>query len=122
MQEDGGAPGASLRASDGGPAMGLPHGVACDQPLAFSRPFQRATTLVSQPSHFPGGWLGARDQGSRHERRRRNIPRTMEPLHPSLIRDWHAHVYFEAATREAAWTLRESIETELGDRVQVGRF
>ena len=28
------------------------------------------------------------------------------------IKDWHAHVYFDAATRDAAWALRERIEKE----------
>jgi aromatic ring-cleaving dioxygenase len=36
------------------------------------------------------------------------------------IRDWHAHVYFDAATRDAAWTLREQIEKEF--EIQMGRF
>ena len=26
------------------------------------------------------------------------------------IKDWHAHVYFDAASRDAAWALRERIE------------
>jgi DOPA 4,5-dioxygenase len=38
------------------------------------------------------------------------------------IQSWHAHVYFDAATREAAWALRETIGTSLGHRVQLGRF
>jgi DOPA 4,5-dioxygenase len=46
----------------------------------------------------------------------------MKTLNPSLIHDWHAHVYFTASTREAASTLRGIIETELAGRVQVGRF
>jgi DOPA 4,5-dioxygenase len=41
---------------------------------------------------------------------------------PSTIVSWHAHVYFGAETRDAAWALREVITTELGQRVQVGRF
>jgi aromatic ring-cleaving dioxygenase len=41
---------------------------------------------------------------------------------PSSIADWHAHVYFDAATRDAAWALRELIGTELAGRVQIGRF
>ena len=46
----------------------------------------------------------------------------MKPLQPFLIHGWHAHVYFEASSREAAWTLRETIGIELADRVQMGRF
>ena len=36
------------------------------------------------------------------------------------IKDWHAHVYFDAATRDAAWALRERIEKTL--EIQMGRF
>src|SRR3954466_3048992 len=36
------------------------------------------------------------------------------------IRDWHAHVYFDAATRDAAWALRERIEKQFD--IQMGRF
>ncbi len=41
---------------------------------------------------------------------------------PASIESWHAHVYFDAATREAAWALRERIATELGAQVEIGRF
>lgn len=41
---------------------------------------------------------------------------------PASIHDWHAHVYFDAATRDAAWTLREIIEAALAGRMQMGRF
>lgn len=41
---------------------------------------------------------------------------------PSVIDSWHAHVYFDAATRAAAWTLRETIEIELAGRMTMGRF
>ncbi len=36
------------------------------------------------------------------------------------IEDYHAHVYFDAASREAAWALRELIEADLD--IQMGRF
>jgi DOPA 4,5-dioxygenase len=36
------------------------------------------------------------------------------------ITDWHAHVYFDAATRDPAWALRERIEKEF--EIQMGRF
>jgi len=37
------------------------------------------------------------------------------------IKDWHAHVYFDAATRDAAWALRERIEKSF-DGIAMGRF
>ncbi|MEJ8822276.1 DOPA 4,5-dioxygenase family protein [Variovorax humicola] len=46
----------------------------------------------------------------------------MNPLNPSTIESWHAHVYFDGSTRAAAWALRETIETELAGRMQMGRF
>jgi DOPA 4,5-dioxygenase len=46
----------------------------------------------------------------------------MDLLLPSVIDSWHAHVYFEASSREAAWALRESINVELAGRMQMGRF
>ncbi len=36
------------------------------------------------------------------------------------IKDWHAHVYFDAATRDAAWALRERIEKSF--EIDMGRF
>ncbi len=41
---------------------------------------------------------------------------------PAVIGSWHAHVYFGAETRAAAWALREVIAAQLGSRVQIGRF
>src|SRR4051795_13711974 len=46
----------------------------------------------------------------------------MDSLNPSFIDSWHAHVYFEASSRDAARALRETIERELGGRVELGRF
>jgi aromatic ring-cleaving dioxygenase len=46
----------------------------------------------------------------------------MNLLNPSAIESWHAHVYFDASTRDAAWALRETIEAELAGRMQMGRF
>lgn len=49
-------------------------------------------------------------------------------LHPmnspsqALIQDWHAHVYFDAASRQAAWELRQAIERDLAGRMVMGRF
>jgi aromatic ring-cleaving dioxygenase len=46
----------------------------------------------------------------------------MEYLRPSEIQSWHAHVYFDASSRDAAWSLRDSVERELGGRITMGRF
>jgi aromatic ring-cleaving dioxygenase len=40
----------------------------------------------------------------------------------SVIKSWHAHIYFDADSRDAAWTLRQAIEQALGDVVELGRF
>lgn len=40
----------------------------------------------------------------------------------SAIESWHAHIYFDAASRDAAWTLREQIVAHWGDNLQIGRF
>jgi DOPA 4,5-dioxygenase len=46
----------------------------------------------------------------------------MTPLPPSIIDSWHAHVYFDALSRDAAWDLRETIDIELAGRMEMGRF
>ena len=46
----------------------------------------------------------------------------MDALDVAAIEAWHAHVYCDAATRDAAWALRESIAARFGDRVELGRF
>jgi DOPA 4,5-dioxygenase len=46
----------------------------------------------------------------------------MTPLAPALIHSWHAHVYFDAASRDAAWALRGVIERALAGRIELGRF
>jgi aromatic ring-cleaving dioxygenase len=51
-----------------------------------------------------------------------SVPSVMNYLDPAEIGSWHAHVYFDAATRDAAWTLREAIEARFGDALQMGRF
>ncbi|MBV8406832.1 MAG: DOPA 4,5-dioxygenase family protein [Alphaproteobacteria bacterium] len=38
----------------------------------------------------------------------------------ATIKDWHAHVYFDAATRDSAWALRERIEQAFD--IEMGRF
>ena len=46
----------------------------------------------------------------------------MESLNPSIIESWHAHVYFDGSSRDAARALREIIEKELAGRMDLGRF
>ncbi len=46
----------------------------------------------------------------------------MNPRPPSTITSWHAHVYFDAGSRDAAWALREVIGAELSKQVEIGRF
>ncbi|CAB3775158.1 hypothetical protein LMG29542_08540 [Paraburkholderia humisilvae] len=40
----------------------------------------------------------------------------------SVIKSWHAHIYFDADSRDAAWALRQVIEQELGTVIELGRF
>lgn len=40
----------------------------------------------------------------------------------SSIESWHAHVYFDAAQRDAAWALREVIEARFAGKLEMGRF
>ncbi len=47
---------------------------------------------------------------------------TMPQLDTSLIGSWHAHVYFDATSRDAAWALRETIDAALGGLIEMGRF
>lgn len=46
----------------------------------------------------------------------------MALLEVSAIADWHAHVYFDAGSRDVAWTFRETIVARFGDTVAMGRF
>lgn len=46
----------------------------------------------------------------------------MNPLDFFTISSWHAHVYFDATSRDAAWALRGVIETALAEQVEIGRF
>ena len=46
----------------------------------------------------------------------------MSHLDVSSIRSWHAHVYFDAASRDRAWDLRQAIVSHFGDRIGMGRF
>lgn len=44
------------------------------------------------------------------------------PREPAAIADWHAHVYFDAARRDAAWALRQAVAARFGEVVRIGRF
>lgn len=46
----------------------------------------------------------------------------MTSMNPDLIGSWHAHVYFDSSSRDAAWALRETIDRELGGAISLGRF
>jgi aromatic ring-cleaving dioxygenase len=41
-------------------------------------------------------------------------------METSQIKDWHAHIYFDPASRDAAWALRERIAA--GFDIGMGRF
>ncbi|CAB3835602.1 hypothetical protein LMG26846_01200 [Achromobacter insuavis] len=43
-------------------------------------------------------------------------------LDPAIVDSWHAHVYFNADSRDAAWALREQAIAAFGDSIQMGRF
>lgn len=43
-------------------------------------------------------------------------------LEPAAVSGWHAHVYFDAASRDAAHALRERVIARFGDRMEMGRF
>ena len=46
----------------------------------------------------------------------------MADLPATSITSWHAHVYFDAATRDAAWAFREVIVARFGGVAEMGRF
>ncbi|MCO8649518.1 4,5-dioxygenase, partial [Burkholderia multivorans] len=46
----------------------------------------------------------------------------MDFIDVNAIRNWHAHVYFDAAGRDAAWTFRQTIEARFGAIIELGRF
>jgi aromatic ring-cleaving dioxygenase len=47
---------------------------------------------------------------------------TMQPTTPSTISGWHAHIYFDESSRNAAWELRQTIETHFADDLQSGKL
>jgi len=46
----------------------------------------------------------------------------MAYLDVSHIASWHAHVYFDSASRDDAAKFRDVVAAQFGDRVQIGRF
>ena len=46
----------------------------------------------------------------------------MEYLDVSRIDSWHAHVYFDADSRDAAWAFRDVVTAHFGSRIEMGRF
>ena len=46
----------------------------------------------------------------------------MAYLDVSRITSWHAHVYFDAASRDEAWKFREVVNAQFGDTMEMGRF
>ena len=50
------------------------------------------------------------------------MTRDMTDLDPASIESWHAHVYFDAESRDAAKAFRDVVAARFGDRVMLGRF
>lgn len=73
------------------------------------------------PVTAPQG-ANARSLPPRKERGAFSQPSVMATLHPDIIQSWHAHVYFDASSRDAAWAFRGVVSDALGDEVTVGRF
>lgn len=46
----------------------------------------------------------------------------MAYLDASNITSWHAHVYFDAASRDVAWVFRDTVTAQFGRLVEMGRF
>jgi aromatic ring-cleaving dioxygenase len=46
----------------------------------------------------------------------------MAYLDASAVSSWHAHVYFDSTSRDAAFAFREPIVARFGEIVQMGRF
>ena len=47
---------------------------------------------------------------------------TMDSTDTSAITGWHAHIYFDASSRDSAWQLRQLIETHFAGELQSGRL
>ena len=46
----------------------------------------------------------------------------MAYLDLSRVTSWHAHVYLDAASRDAARELRAAVSAQFGHRMQIGRL
>ncbi|WP_175709512.1 DOPA 4,5-dioxygenase family protein [Burkholderia ambifaria] len=46
----------------------------------------------------------------------------MSAIDTTAIDSWHAHVYFDAASRDAAWAFRLVVEERFGAIIELGRF
>ncbi|MGE8565957.1 Dopa 4,5-dioxygenase family [compost metagenome] len=46
----------------------------------------------------------------------------MNDLAISSVASWHAHVYFDAASRDAAFALRERVLAQWDGKMEMGRF
>lgn len=46
----------------------------------------------------------------------------MKPLDAAQIASWHAHVYFDAASRDAARAFYDVVAARFGDAVEMGRI
>lgn len=46
----------------------------------------------------------------------------MTYLDAATIASWHAHIYFDAESRDAAKAFRDDVAAHFGDRVAIGRF
>jgi DOPA 4,5-dioxygenase len=51
-----------------------------------------------------------------------NGGRIVAYLDVSRIGSWHAHVYFDSASRDTAAAFRDVVAAQFGDRIQMGRF
>jgi DOPA 4,5-dioxygenase len=43
-------------------------------------------------------------------------------LDVSQITSWHAHIYFDAGSRDSARAFRDTVTAQFGGRVEMGRF
>jgi len=46
----------------------------------------------------------------------------MAHLDVTRIKGWHAHVYFDAVSRDDAWSFRDVVTARFGNTVEIGRF
>ncbi|RQS67649.1 4,5-dioxygenase [Burkholderia sp. Bp8963] len=46
----------------------------------------------------------------------------MSAIDITTIESWHAHVYFDAASRDTAWAFRQIVDERFGASIQLGRF